>query len=592
MTFQNETKQTDWLVLAGRGWSRWLTTAAPLKWLAILLFLALGAGLRSPWSPDEPRFVLASMDMVLNQHWLLPHRGGEIYADKPPVFMWLQALGFLLTGNMRVAFLLPSVLASFATALMVFDITRRLFGREQAWFAVLALVATVQFSLQARMGQIDATVCGFTTLGLYGLLRHHCLGPDARWHAVAWLAMGVGVITKGVGFLPLFLLPGFLAWRRFSGQARAPGGGWRVNAAPLLLLLPPLLWLLPLFFAGFVQGRQEIVAYLQEILLGQTVHRYTATGGGHAAPPWYYLVNVIPGLWMPLSILLIWLLPDWLRRLRAFSKPHWGLLAFVLLGILFFSASSSKRGVYMLPLLPAIAIMAGGSLDILAGRRAPVLLLRGVALTLGLALLALAVLGYLGHGPLPRQADKTDIELLPALLLVGAIGLGWLLPALLLRAGGAFTVGACISWLLYSTWAYALLDPYRSDAQLMQNAAAEIGPGGELAVLGFREQQLLQADRDVVHWSYHDDLQSQLLDAADWLAEGPDRYLLAPESVLTPCFGADRGTPLGYRHRREWRLVTALDLPDESQCHGGTVPVTRFVAPFLDFPRGRPAGMP
>ncbi|MGD2128653.1 MAG: glycosyltransferase family 39 protein [Lysobacterales bacterium] len=578
---------SGWLALAGRGWPLMLRIPGPLLWLIVLVFVGLGVGLRSPWSPDEPRFALASMDMVLNGHWLLPHRGGEIYADKPPVFMWLQALGFLLTGNMKVAFLLPSALASLATAWMVHDLTRRLFGKEQALFALLALLATVQFSLQARSGQIDATVCGFTTLGLYGLVRHHCLGPSPGWHAVAWLAMGVGVITKGVGFLPVLALPGLLLCSRLDpagADSRVPGN-WKTRAAPLLLLLPPFLWLLPLALAGWVEGRQDIAAYLQEILFQQTVHRYVAEGGGHASPPWYYIVNVIPALWMPLSLLLIWLVPDWIRRLRAFSRPHWALLGFVLLGILFFSASPSKRGVYMLPLLPAVAILAGGSLGALAGKRAPVTALRTVAFVLGLSLLGLAVLAQLGHGPLPRLAEKSGIELQPALLLIMAIGLGWLLPAVLLRKGGAFTVGIGVCWLLYSTWMYVLIDPYRSDRLLMQTVSENIDPQGELAIAGFREQQMLQADRAVTHWSYHDPIESQMADAADWLRAGRDRYLLAAEGALTKCFGEVSGIEVGHRHRRDWLLVTAADLP-ALRCPTPDTRATRYLAPYLAYPSG------
>jgi 4-amino-4-deoxy-L-arabinose transferase-like glycosyltransferase len=350
------------------------------------------------------------------------------------------------------------------------------------------------------------------------------------------------------------------------------------------MLLPPFLWLLPLWYGAYVDGRPEIMAYLQEILFRQTVHRYAA-GTGHQAPVWYYVATVIPGLWMPLSVLLIWLVPDWLRKLRGCSRPHWALLSFVVLGIVFFSASPSKRGVYMLPLLPAIAVLTGGSLKVLAGRRAPVVVLRLVGLGLGLALVGLAAAAALGHGPLPRLAEKSELEMLPALLLILAIGLGWLLPALLVRSGGAFAIGACVTWVLYSTWAYVLLDPYRSDAQLMQSAAEQITAGSELAVAGFREQQLLQADRDVVHWSYHDALESQMVDAAQWLREGSNRYLLAPETAVEACFGDNAGIPVGHRHSRLWLLVPASEAPQTPRC--AAEGATRYVLPYLAYPNGR-----
>lgn len=574
------------LPLAGNAWPMLLGGGDAWRWAVVAVLVLVGVGLRSPWPPDEPRFALIAMDMVANGHWLLPHRGGEIYADKPPVFMWLQALFFLLTGNMRIAFLLPSMLGSLATLWMVHDLTRRLFGREQAWFAVLVLLVTVQFMAKAKSGQIDATLAAFTTLGLYGLLRYHCLGHGPRWLAVAWLAMGVGVITKGVGFLPAFALAGLLAARwRFGPRVSAGSGGWKPYVLPLLVFLPALLWLTPLFIAAHFNGQQEVAAYLDEILFRQTATRY-AEGLGHFRPFWYYLVNVIPAMWLPLSVLLFWLAPEWRRQLGRQSLAHWMLLGFVLLALLFFSFSPGKRGVYMLPLLPAMAILAGGGLDALDGRRAPVATLRVLTLAVGLALLVAAAAGGFDLGSARDFLARSGVSARPAMLLLLSLGLVWTASAVLARAGGAFTAAMLSSWLLFCTWGYLLLDPARSSSELMASVGAELPPDGELAIVGFREQQLLQADRDVVHWGYHDDLKSQVVDAAAWLWSGPNRYLLAPEAATDPCVGKNRGQWMGYRHRRNWRLLTAMDLEPQLNCTP-SAPASRYLAPWVGYPGGR-----
>ena len=576
------------LALVGRG--RCLLHRGPdaARWVGIFLFVAIGIGLRSPWPADEPRFALAAMDMVLNDHWLLPHRGGEIYADKPPFFLWLQALFYLITGNMRIAFLLPSLFASMATLWMVHDLTRRLFGREQAWFAVLLLLVTLQFTLQAKTAQIDATVCALITLGAYGLTRHYCLGPNVGWYAVAWFAMGVGIITKGVGFLPVFLLPGF--WLASKHNERPPAEtakpGWRFRCAPLLILVPAFLWLLPLFVSAYVDNRQEMAAYLDEILFRQTVTRY-AGGLGHFKPAWYYLTDVIPGLWMPLSVLLIWLIPDWVRHLRGWSIVHWGLISFVLLGLLFFTMSPGKRGVYLLPLLPPLAVLAGGSVHTLVGRDKPVILLRIIALLIGASLLLAAGATSFELGPLSDRLERAEMELLPTMLFLMLLGSIWVITAILIRSGGAFTVAVTASWLLLCTWGFSLLDPVRSADQLMKKAASRIGPESELAIAGFREQQLLQADRPVVHWGYHSAVDDQLVDAAEWLRADRNRYLLAPEDSSSSCFGDGVGNWIGFRHRRDWRLLSAADIGPEIRCSGSADRVQRFIAPFVNYPSGR-----
>ena len=154
-------------------------------WLLLLLALVVlgaGIGLRDPWPADEPRFALIAKQMVESGQWLFPFRGGEIYPDKPPLFMWAIALFYQLTGSLRVAFLLPSLLAGLACVGLVYDIARRLWDRKTAFRAGLLLLFTAQFTLQAKTAQIDALVTAFITLGLYGFLRFLLCGGGWRWY--------------------------------------------------------------------------------------------------------------------------------------------------------------------------------------------------------------------------------------------------------------------------------------------------------------------------------------------------------------------------------------------------------------------------
>src|ERR1700759_3324510 len=87
-------------------------------WLFMLVaFVLLGAGigLRDPWPSDEPRFTLAAKQMVESGDWLFPHRGRELYSDKPPMLFWLEAGFFQILHSWRVAFMLPSLLAALGT---------------------------------------------------------------------------------------------------------------------------------------------------------------------------------------------------------------------------------------------------------------------------------------------------------------------------------------------------------------------------------------------------------------------------------------------------------------------------------------------
>ena len=76
----------------------------------MIAIIGTGLGIRDPWPADEPRFAAVARDMVLSHEWLFPRVGGDLYQDKPPLFFWLLAIGYSLTGSVKASFLIPSFL--------------------------------------------------------------------------------------------------------------------------------------------------------------------------------------------------------------------------------------------------------------------------------------------------------------------------------------------------------------------------------------------------------------------------------------------------------------------------------------------------
>lgn len=539
--------------------------AGELWWLLLagLVVLGAGLGLREPWPADEPRFALIARDMVRSGQWLFPHVAGELYSDKPPLFMWLVAAFYALTGELRVAFLLPSLLAGLGMLVLVHDLARRLWDRRVALTAGVLLLASVQFALQARAAQLDALVAFWTTLGLYGLLRHLLLGPDWRWYAAGGLAMGCGVVTKGVGFLPLLvLLPwAWWRWRRPQNLPRI-GGSWRQwLLAPAAMLVPIAAWLLPMLLATWWSGDAGLAAYRDDLLFRQTVTRYADTWT-HLRPAWYYLLQVIPWAWLPATLALPWLLPAWRRRLADGDARYALLLGFVAGVVVFFSLSPGKRGVYLLPALPAFVLAAAPLLDAAMLRRAG---LRRWCATLG-AVIGLAGLGaaaalVLGTAGVDARVVRMGFPV-HGLALAGA-ALGF--------AGVAFTAGGlarrrepqalalllAAGWLVYGGLGYPVMNEARSAAGLMAQVEAAVPPSRPLALAGWKEQMMLQAQRPVVHFGYRREPGAELRDAAAWLAAEPGGRLLIPAALMAPCLAAERARPVAVRHRRAWMLADA-----------------------------------
>jgi 4-amino-4-deoxy-L-arabinose transferase-like glycosyltransferase len=526
-----------------------------------LLLIATGIGLRDPWPADEPRFALIARDMVLTGEWLLPHVGGVIYSDKPPLFFWLIALGLLATDSLRAAFLLPSLLSSLGCVLLVHDLARRLWNRETGVLAGVLLLLTVQFVWQGRQAQIDATLCFWTTLSLYGLLRHLLLGPQWRWYVLGWAAAGFGVITKGVGFLPLLVLIPFACLRSSQWSPRLSGGSaglWLLG--PLAFMVAVSVWLAPMLIAA--QTEPALAAYRDEILFRQTIHRY-ANAWHHREPFWYFLVNVIPLMWLPLTALLPWLIPKWRDALRARDLRIALLLSWILLVMLFFSFSSGKRGVYVLPAVPALA---------LACAPIAVELLRRTSVQRTLFSIAAAITGVCtaAAGYLAIRSDEgTEIAahygidpLGPLLLMAGSALVACILARPrrgLLAFGGVL---ACVM-LVVSFWVNPAMNSARSGVDFMRRIERTADPARELGIVAAKEQYLLNAQRVIVHFgSRRLESKQEAADAARWLSRSPGRQLIVSSAVKDLCFAQTRQTPLGAANRTEWFLIEGA--PDTS----------------------------
>ena len=129
-----------------------------------------------------------------------------------------------------------------------------------------------------------------------------------------------------------------------------------VTLVLVFLLLAIGLWLVPMLLAVAQSGDPVLQAYRDNILLRQTVTRY-ANAWHHVKPFWYYLTSVIPPFWLPVSLLLPWLVVAWRKAILGQDKRIILLLGYLVLVIVFFSVSPGKRGVYVTPGTPALALL-------------------------------------------------------------------------------------------------------------------------------------------------------------------------------------------------------------------------------------------
>lgn len=534
-----------------------------LLMLAAAVSLVAGLGMREPSPPDEPRFVLAARAMVESGQWLFPHRGSEFYAEKPPVFMWMQGAAYQVVGDWQVAFLLPSLLAALLTLWLSYDLAARLWGRRVGRYAALALFVCLQFGLQAKRGQIDMALVGLTTLSLWAIARHLLQGP--RWW-LWWLglfAAGVGTVTKGVGFLPVLALLPWLGLR-WCGRVRWQGrrhDAWRWLGGGLAFIAGTGVWVLPMLVAVYTSNDPAFHAYANEILFKQTGQRY-ANAWHHVQPFWYFL-QVIVTLWLPGALLLPWLLPAWWRRLRRGDPRFWLLLGWSALVLLFFSASPGKREVYIFPALPALCIAAAPLLPALLRRVAVRWTLLTYLLVLAAATLGLSLTGLGGTSEWAHRlaAQRGIEEQTMRLFLYWLLGLGTALLLIvcvvrLRRVGLGVVLATAVLWTVYGIGLAPTLDEDSSARGLMAHVGEVIGPEAELGMVAWREQNLLQADRAVVDFGFKRPWHEQWAQAGAWLQEAPERrWIFVLEKALSPCVVKEQAIDAGQSNRNRWLLV-------------------------------------
>ncbi len=439
------------------------------------------------WSPDEPRYAEVSREMVNRGDWILMHRNGHLYTDKPPLFFWAIAVSsFLWQGFSPFSVRFPSALFGTLTVLLTFFIGKKLFSSRMGFLSGLILTTVYEFAYLSTRGNIDATLTFFTTTSFFCFLQWYKNGRDERTRPTTlrrlsiygfYISMGLAVLAKGpVGFiLPLLVSLIYLVvqkdWRGIRRMKLLPG--------MLLFIIIVLAWYLPAVTRG---GN----VYLRETLFKHTVDAY-AKGWTHVRPFYYYFYN-FPLDFLPWFIFLPGaIVYGFFRETIGKRKEFLFLFIWFAVIFLFFSISKGKRGLYLLPLYPAASLMVGKFWeDVISTpmerfrREWTSIPLYGL---MGIILIAGIVAPWVVSAKLPAYFSYS----LPvAFLLVGG-SLALFFSYRFKRYGILFLVivGLMAGGFFYTlSTVFPLVNPYKSARFICQEITSRIQPGEKLAIYG------------------------------------------------------------------------------------------------------------
>ncbi len=316
---------------------------------SILLFWRLGD--LPFYSRGEPREGLVVKEMNASGNWILPRVNGEYIPSKPPLFHWLALLCSAAFGRIdEFTLRLPSALLAAAGALLIYAAGRALWGGRAGLVAATALATTAEWWQAGTDTQVDMTLAFFITaanLYFYFLYRRREFGFLPSLGLA--LLLGLAALAKGpVGIaVPCLAIFIFLVLRRDLGFIKKLHP--LVGAAVILLTAGS--W----YAAALWQGGPAF--FFRQIV--DENFRTAAGTYGHHQPVYYYLpillANSLPWslFFPPLALFL------YSQRRRLAERDLSFLLVWFFVGLIFFSASLGKRGVYILPLYPALALLFG-----------------------------------------------------------------------------------------------------------------------------------------------------------------------------------------------------------------------------------------
>jgi 4-amino-4-deoxy-L-arabinose transferase-like glycosyltransferase len=337
-----------------------------LLFLAFILFYFYGLGHLPFIGPDEPRYAQVAREMFLRRDWITPTLGGYLWFEKPALLYWLTIVAFKLFGVSEWSARAVGAICGLLTVAAVFWIGRRTSDKNQQAGAIgfwSALVAGTSAGLIAFSQAVSFDIVVTMTIA-WALAFFFAAELEAdeklrrRWLVGLYFAIGVSLLAKG---LVGFVIPIGVIGVYYTLRGKAPARNLRLSALwglPLAMIVAAT-WYGPMFW-------KHGALFFDEFIIKHHFERFATNKYHHPGRIYYYLL-ILPLLALPWTALLV----DGLLKARKVwwkgsddnvSRLQTFALAWILFPLIFFSLSSSKLPGYILPVLPAVALIVGSRL--------------------------------------------------------------------------------------------------------------------------------------------------------------------------------------------------------------------------------------
>ena len=342
-----------------------------LLFAIIIAFYLYGLGKLPLLGPDEPRYAQVAREMFLNGDLITPTLGHHTWFEKPALLYWMIAGSFKVFGVNEWAARFGPALCGLLTIAAVWFVGREIDREEPRGFAFWSVVVSgscLGLIVFSRAASFDVVITMTTTWALAFFLLHE-LRNKRSFLAGFYAFVGLSLLAKGlVGIVIPFGVVGLYYVLRRKWPSRS--------------VILSFFWGMPLAIAVSAIWYGPVIArhgwtFIDEFFVQHHFARYVSNKYHHPQPIYFYpvIILMLALPWTPYLIGALakvrswkWRGDDGLSIVRVFS------VAWLLLPILFFSFSGSKLPGYVLPVLPAIALLVSDRLTRIFNPRWPLII--------------------------------------------------------------------------------------------------------------------------------------------------------------------------------------------------------------------------
>jgi 4-amino-4-deoxy-L-arabinose transferase-like glycosyltransferase len=331
--------------------------------LIVVPLFSFGLTNHGLWSADEPRVAEIGREMALTGNWAVPMLNQRPFLEEPPLYYGTLALTFKALGVSDRVARIPSAIFAFATVLVLFFTVNFLFGPQIALFSGIILATTGEYFRVAHTVIVDSALTFFIACAM-SLFIVGYLSDSNRKKLLCYILLYIsctfafytkgfiGIVIPGLGILTFLV-----ADKNIKEIIKM-----RLWLGILIFLVLTLPWFITLWQQG---GKEHLDVFLlhnhlQRFLPGKFSGTISGEASGHHHPFYYYLIEFPVGF-LPWSLLLVPVfIHAFSRSDKSETPPEKGRLlakCWFFAGIVFLSAASTKRTLYLMPLFAPMALL-------------------------------------------------------------------------------------------------------------------------------------------------------------------------------------------------------------------------------------------